>query len=223
MARSEAKLKHLLFSLEGNFNSYLAVDLSDHIALKEKLNELVEKGVKVSILVCNAGGPKAGPLASAGIDEFKKGIDTHLIANQILVQSVLPAMMEQGFGRIINIISTSVKAPIPNLGVSNTVRGAVASWAKTLASELGPFGITVNNVLPGFTATERLEVLKKATADRLGKSISEVEELWKKSIPAGRFADAGEIASAVSFLASPAAAYINGINLPVDGGRTMSL
>src|SRR5690606_20490231 len=118
---------------------------------------------------------------------------------------------------------TSVKSPLPNLGVSNTIRAAMANWAKTLATELAPFGITVNNVLPGYTATDRLESLKKASSDREGKSVQEIENTWKKSIPAGRFADPKELASAIGFLVSPDAAYINGINLPVDGGRTTSL
>jgi 3-oxoacyl-[acyl-carrier protein] reductase len=132
-------------------------------------------------------------------------------------------MKAEGYGRIINIVSTSVKQPIAGLGVSNTVRGAVASWAKTLAGELAPFGITVNNVLPGMTTTGRLDALIKAKAEKSGKSIEQITDEMIAEIPSGRFAVPEEFAAAVAFLATPAASYINGINLPVDGGRTSSL
>jgi len=149
--------------------------------------------------------------------------EQHLIANQTLLQAVLPGMKSAGWGRIVNVISTSVKEPIANLGVSNTIRGAVASWAKTLASELGPFGITVNNVLPGYTRTQRLEQILKERSGATGKSPADIAQGMLSTVPAGRFAEAGEIAAAIAFLASPAAGYINGVNLPVDGGRTRSL
>jgi len=147
----------------------------------------------------------------------------HLLNNQALVQKVVVGMKQQSFGRIINIISTSVKAPIPGLGVSNTIRAAVANWAKTLSLELGAYGITVNNVLPGFTDTNRLKKLIEKKSDIQGKSIIEVENEMKKTVPLNRFGEAKEVANAVVFLSSPAASYINGINLPVDGGRTASL
>ncbi len=127
------------------------------------------------------------------------------------------------YGRIINVISTSVKQPLPNLGVSNTVRGAVANWAKTLANELGEFEITVNNVLPGATATGRLTSIINNKAEKTGLSIEQVAEGMKAEIPLKRFAEPVEVANAIVFLASPQASYINGINLPVDGGRTKSL
>ena len=147
----------------------------------------------------------------------------HLLNNQVLIQKVVAGMKKNSFGRIINIISTSVKAPIPGLGVSNTIRAAVANWAKTLSLELGPYGITVNNVLPGFTNTNRLKSLIEKKSSILGKSTSEVEKEMKKSVPLNRFGEAEEVANAVVFLSSPAASYISGINLPVDGGRTASL
>ena len=147
----------------------------------------------------------------------------HLLANQAVVAAVLPGMQRAAWGRIVNVISTSVKEPIKGLGVSNTIRGAVASWAKTLATELGPFGITVNNVLPGYTRTQRLDQILADRAKASGKPEGEIAQAMLASVPAGRFADAGEIAAAVAFLCSPAAGYINGINLPVDGGRTLSL
>jgi 3-oxoacyl-[acyl-carrier protein] reductase len=177
----------------------------------------------VSVLVCNTGGPKAGPLDEADFEELENGFRAHVLANQALLQTVLPGMKDLKFGRIINVISTSVKIPIPNLGVSNTIRGAVANWAKTLSVELGQFGITVNNVLPGYTETERLDTLLEAAGKRMGKSRDEVVALWRAKVPAGRFADPAETAAAITFLASPLAGYINGVNLPVDGGRTGSL
>jgi len=175
------------------------------------------------ILINNTGGPKGGPIFSAEISEFTNAFSNHLVCNQILVQNVVPGMKEAGYGRIINIISTSVKQPIDGLGVSNTIRGAVASWSKTLANELGQFGITVNNVLPGFTATDRLDDIIANASKRFGGSHDKASDFMKSIVPARRFAQPGEIANAVAFLASEAAGYINGINLPVDGGRTKSL
>jgi 3-oxoacyl-[acyl-carrier protein] reductase len=147
----------------------------------------------------------------------------HLLNNQILVKKVVEGMKRNSFGRIINIISTSVKAPIPGLGVSNTIRAAVANWAKTLSLELGIYGITVNNVLPGFTNTTRLNSLINKKSEVQGKPIDEVASQMKKSVPMNRFGSSNEVASAVVFLSSTKASYINGINLPVDGGRTASL
>ena len=160
---------------------------------------------------------------SADTLEFAKAFEQHLICNQILVQALVPGMKSADYGRIINIIATSVKQPIDGLGVSNTIRGAVANWSKTLANELGPFGITVNNVLPGFTATDRLADIVANAARKFNKTESEASEFMKSLVPARRFAQPGEIANAVAFLSSEAASYINGINLPVDGGRTKSL
>jgi 3-oxoacyl-[acyl-carrier protein] reductase len=173
----------------------------------------------VHILVNNTGGPPGGSANSAKVEEYISAFEQHLLANQILLQTVLPGMRASGYGRIVNVISTSVKEPIRNLGVSNTIRGAVASWAKTLASELGPLGITVNNVLPGYTRTQILADRTLAT----GKTEAEISSAMLATVPLGRFADASEIANVIAFLASPAAGYVNGINIPVDGGRTLSL
>ncbi|HQS05562.1 MAG TPA: SDR family oxidoreductase, partial [Daejeonella sp.] len=167
---------------------------------------------QIDILINNTGGPAGGKAIDARTDEFINAFNMHLICNQILVQAVSPAMQKNNFGRIINIISTSVKTPLKGLGVSNTIRGAVASWAKTLALELGPFGITVNNVLPGFTMTGRLESLISTIAERENKSKEAVMKDMISTIPAGRIADSHEVAAAIAFLASPAASYINGIN-----------
>jgi len=223
IARNEDKLKSVLSSLDtrlGQTHSYLCVDFSDTDELKEKLDNI--KG-NYHILINNTGGPAGGPITDASSEAFENAFKMHLINNQILAQKVVTGMKEEGFGRIVNIISTSVKAPIPGLGVSNTIRAAVANWAKTLSLELGPYGITVNNVLPGFTNTNRLKSLITKKAETLGVSEDEVINTMKASIPANRFGEAAETANAVAFLCSPAAAYINGINLPVDGGRTASL
>jgi len=157
------------------------------------------------------------------LDDFRIAFNQHLMAAQIILQAVLPGMRGSAYGRVINVISTSVKEPIRNLGVSNTVRGAVASWAKTLAGELGAAGITVNNVLPGYTKTQRLEQILRDRAQAAGKSEEEIAKTMLASVPAARFADASEIAAVIAFLASPAAGYVNGINVPVDGGRMQSL
>lgn len=202
-------------------HDFIVTDFSEPEQLRSNVEKyLSENSEPVQILVNNTGGPPAGKAIDAGTNEFLSAFRNHLICNQILVQALAEEMKAENYGRIINIISTSVKQPIPNLGVSNTIRGAVASWAKTLAGELGEFGITVNNVLPGFTKTGRLDSIIKTRAEKSGSSVEEIEMGMKSGVPAKRFAEAAEVANAVAFLASPAASYINGINLPVDGGRT---
>ena len=192
--------------------------------MKKKLSLLLDsRNITVDILINNTGGPSAGPVEMAEPSEFLKGFNMHIICSQIITQLVLPGMKKNRFGRIINIISTSVKAPISNLGVSNTIRGAMANWSKTLANEMGCFGITVNNVLPGFTKTDRLKSLFENKSIKEKVSVEDVEKGALKTIPAGRFGDVSDIAYAVLFLSSPKASYINGINFPVDGGRTVSL
>ena len=223
IARNENKLLNVTNKLEksqGQSHSFVCVDFSDTEKLKEKINLL--KG-NYHILINNTGGPAAGPIADAKTDYFEDAFRMHLINNQILVQKVVKSMKKEGFGRIVNIISTSVKAPIPGLGVSNTIRAAVANWAKTLSIELGMYGITVNNILPGFTNTKRLKSLITKKAEVQRKSEEEIVNAMKSQIPAARFGEANEVANAVAFLCSPAASYINGINIPVDGGRTKSL
>ena len=203
-------------------HGHVAVDMRDREALRRQV-EAVANATPVVIHVNNTGGPPGGPAHEAAAGAYLAAFEQHLLANQALVQAVLPGMRASGYGRIVNVISTSVKEPIRNLGVSNTIRGAVASWAKTLAAELGPHGITVNNVLPGYTKTQRLAQILGDRAGASGRSIDEVAQGMLGSVPLARFAEAGEIANAIAFLASPAAAYISGINLPVDGGRTQSL
>lgn len=225
LARNEEVLKKVLKELPthlGQKHNYLVADFN----FPDQLKTVVEKFVKentIAILINNTGGPPAGPAIDATPDEFIKAFTAHLICNQILVQAVVPAMKQLGYGRIINVISTSVKIPIKGLGVSNTTRGAVANWAKTIATELAPFGITVNNVLPGTTMTGRLDSIIKNKAEKLGKSYDEIKNEMIAEVPAGRISEPHEVAAAVAFLASPAAGYITGINVPVDGGRTGSL
>ncbi len=224
VARNSNKLNELkkeMLSLSQLEHDVMSCDFTDSLDL-EKLSRRILKD-SYQILICNSGGPKSGPLALASVEELNLAFQSHVIANQKLVQCVLPAMKAAQWGRIINIISTSVKMPIPNLGVSNTIRGAVAQWSKTLSLELGPLNITVNNVLPGYTATERLDELINAAASNSNKSFEAVAEEWKSKVPLKRFARADEVASAVSFLCSNNADYISGINLPVDGGRTGTL
>ncbi|TYP96447.1 3-oxoacyl-[acyl-carrier protein] reductase [Tenacibaculum adriaticum] len=229
VARNEEKLQSVLAEVREacqfersreQCHGYLVADFTNPTALKEVLEK---HGTKFHILINNTGGPAGGPAFNATLDEFERAFTMHLKCNHVLVQAVVPFMKEENYGRIINIISTSVKQPLDGLGVSNTIRGAVANWSKTLANELGEFGITVNNVLPGATATERLNEIINNKATKTGKSAEEVEQAMKNVIPAKRFAQPEETASAVTFLVSERASYINGINLPVDGGRTKSL
>jgi 3-oxoacyl-[acyl-carrier protein] reductase len=223
IARNESKLLSVLSDLDnshGQTHSFVCIDFKDSKKLKEKINLLKET---YHILVNNTGGPANGPITDANTESFEDAFRMHLVNNQILVQKLVEGMKKEKYGRIVNIISTSVKAPIPGLGVSNTIRGAVANWAKTLSLELAPYNITVNNVLPGFTNTKRLKSLIINKAKIQGKTQEEIANEMKSQVPVGRFAQPNEIANAVAFLCSPAAAYINGINLPVDGGRTKSL
>ena len=180
-------------------------------------------GSEMCIRDSNTGGPPAGPILEARAEDFLSAFQQHLVCNHLLVSLLKEGMIKEGYGRIINIISTSVKAPLDNLGVSNTTRGAVASWAKTMANELGPQGITVNNVLPGFTDTQRFKELFEEMAKQQGLTYEEKTKALAKGVPLRRFAEAEEIGAAVAWLASPSASYVNGINLPVDGGRTRSL
>lgn len=226
IARNEDRLKETIGMLDasaGQKHSYLTADFSAPELLKEKVENYLKSGETVHILVNNTGGPPGGKISAARGDEFRSAFESHLIANHYLMLSVIEGMKKAGFGRIINIISTSVKIPLKGLGVSNTIRAAVANWAKTLSNEVGSYGITVNNVLPGATNTARLKSIIEAKSEKSGESAHEIASEMEKEIPVGRFAEAEEIGAAVAFLASPAAAYINGINLPVDGGRTGSL
>ena len=224
VARNEDKLKATLSELpQQRAHDYIVADFSKPSDLKSKVSDYISKHHGFHILVNNTGGPKGGPVFSADVDEFESAFTQHLKCNHVLVQTVVPFMKAEGYGRVINVISTSVKQPLDGLGVSNTIRGAVANWSKTLANELGQFGITVNNVLPGATGTERLTQIIKNKSAKSGSTEEEAANAMKNAVPAKRFAKPEELADAITFLASERAAYINGINLPVDGGRTKSL
>lgn len=225
VARTESTLQAALAELDmsqGQQHGYLVADFDDSQILLTKITELLLTK-PVHVLVNNTGGPPGGPITGAKPEDFLRAYHNHLICNQLLAQAVLPGMKEAGYGRIVNIISTSVKEPLENLGVSNTTRWAVASWAKTWANEVGAFGITVNNVLPGYTGTGRLREIIEKRAAAAATPVETVENQFRNQVPLRRFAEPAEVAAAVAFLASPAAGYINGINLPVDGGRTRSL
>ncbi|WP_299891133.1 SDR family oxidoreductase [uncultured Lacinutrix sp.] len=224
IARNEEKLKAVLEELPGHRNhNYIVADFSNPEDLKIKVQDYISKHNGFHILVNNTGGPKGGPVFSAEVNEFENAFTQHLKCNHVLAQAVVPFMKDENYGRIVNVISTSVKQPLDGLGVSNTIRGAVANWSKTLANELGSYGITVNNVLPGATGTERLSEIIKNKSAKTGVTVEDASNAMKNAVPAKRFAKPQEIANAITFLASEAASYINGINLPVDGGRTKSL
>ena len=225
-ARNEQKLQEALSSLSssaGQNHTFFISDFTNPEGLKNAVQAHIQKNGPMHILVNNTGGPKSGPIVDADPQEFLATFNQHLICNHILMQALLPGMQAKGYGRIVNIISTSVKQPLPNLGVSNTIRGAVANWSKTLANELGGFGITVNNVLPGATNTQRLTEIAGVKANKTGESVQEILAEMGQESPMKRIAEPEEVAAAVAFLVSAKASYINGINLPVDGGRTKSL
>lgn len=221
-ARHEEKLKAAVAQLAANAGQahrYIVSDFSDLEEVTDLAADLALEG-PVHILVNNSGGPAAGPLLEAPATAFADAFSQHVLCNQVLAQALVPGMIAAGYGRIINIISTSVKAPLKNLGVSNTTRWAVAAWAKTLANELAQHGITVNNVLPGSTLTDRLEKLFSATAAARNVSPATVAEEWRNEIPMKRFGEAHEVAAMAAFLASPAASYVTGTSIAVDGGKT---
>jgi 3-oxoacyl-[acyl-carrier protein] reductase len=226
LARNEAKLKDVCSQLDtskGQKHDYLVADFSNPTGLQKVIRAWVSKGNHADILINNTGGPKGGAIADAPIEEFLSAFNQHLICNHILVQALLPKMKENRYGKIINVISTSVKQPLPQLGVSNTIRGAVGNWSKTLANELGPYNITVNNVLPGATNTERLKSIAENKSTLSAESIEGIFSSMAQESPMKRIAEPEEIAQAILFLASPMSSYVNGINIPVDGGRTKSL
>lgn len=225
IARNEEALKGAIRKLDTQLrqqHQYLVADFTRPEDLKTIITNYMS-GHTAHILINNTGGPAAGPITEASETAFLDTFNQHLVCNHILAKAVIPSMQKEGYGRIINIISTSVKIPLKNLGVSNTIRGAVASWAKTMANELGQYNITVNNVLPGFTATQRLSTLIGNIARKGNTVVDIVEKNMMEEVPMKRFADASEVAAVAAFLASPAASYVNGVSIPVDGGRTGSI
>jgi len=225
LARKEENLKLAVGELDisiRQLHQYHVLDLNDHTSLNKLLEEITAKKT-IHVLINNSGGPAAGPIIDATAEQFLQAFHQHLLTNHLLTKAVIDGMKSEGYGRIINIISTSVKIPLNNLGVSNTIRGAVASWAKTMSNELGQFGITVNNILPGYTRTQRLESIINSMVQKKGAEKEKVEKEMMAEIPARRFGEAAEVAAVAAFLATPAAAYVNGTSIPVDGGRTGSI
>jgi len=225
LARNETTLKTVVEQLDrsqGQQHSWVVADFSKLDELKKAVQALAARQT-IHILVNNTGGPPPGPIVEAKAQDFLNAFNQHIVASQELVQLLLPGMKREQYGRIINIISTSVRIPIANLGVSNTIRAAMASWAKTMSNELRAFGITVNNVLPGLTRTQRLQSLIEHISNTKQEEIAKVEADMQKEIPARRFGEASEIAAMAAFLATPAAAYVNGATIPVDGGKTGSI
>ena len=225
LARSSEGLKSVIESLDtssGQTHQFHAIDFNGSIELK-KLAETIVASKTIDILINNTGGPSAGLIFSEAPEKFEAAFKQHVVANQILTQAVVPGMKHQSWGRIINVISTSVRTPLDNLGVSNTIRAAVASWSKTMSNELAVHGITVNSLLPGFISTTRLDAVASSFAEKAQVSKNEMEERMKNSVPAKRFGEPSEIAAVAAFIASPAASYVNGITIPVDGGRTPTI
>ena len=224
LARNEAKLKLVLSELPKTaVHDYIVADFSKIEELQLSVSDYINKNPGFHILINNTGGPRSGSIINATLEQFESAFTMHLKCNHVLTQLLVPYMKSEGYGRIINVISTSVKEPIEGLGVSNTIRNAVGNWSKTLSFELGAFGITVNNILPGFTETARLNEIIEEKAKKTNISFKEMVKLMKNYTPAKRFAKPKETANTVVFLASEAASYINGVNIPVDGGRTKSL
>lgn len=221
-AESMSEIVRQLPHAQGQHHDFLTADFSDRHDLHRKVAALLSEK-HIHILVNNTGGPAGGAILEASPEAFEQTFSQHLIINQLLAQLTIPGMTKDGYGRIINIISTSVKTPLDNLGVSNTVRAAVANWAKTLATEVGRHGITVNNVLPGLTDTDRLQEIIQNKAASTNSTPESVAQAMRMSVPAQRFGTPAEVAAAAAFLATPAAAYINGTNITVDGGRTKTL
>ena len=226
LARNEQRLSAAVSELDrtnDQLHRYLIADFSDPLQVQQTVNNFLSENNIVHILVNNTGGPPGGDLLSATATGFEKAFHQHLICNHLLAQAVIPGMKKSGYGRIVNIISTSVKEPIPGLAVSNTIRGAVASWSKTLANEVGPFNITVNNLLPGYTRTARFDAIVDKNMAATGRERSDIEKGFEQQIPLRRIGTVEEFGAAAAFLSSPAASYITGINLPVDGGRLTCL
>ncbi|HHO52724.1 MAG TPA: SDR family oxidoreductase [Deltaproteobacteria bacterium] len=200
----------------------LVADLDDHQALAGALDQLLGQHGAVHVVINNTGGPPGGPLSQASPKEILAALHRHLLSAHLILQRTLPGMAEAGYGRFVQVLSTSVREPIDNLGVSNLTRAAVASWAKTLSQEL-PSGVTINNVLPGFTDTERLGSLKQANAQRTDRTPEAVEAAWLAGVPEGRLGRPEELGAVIAFLASPEASYVRGTSIPVDGGRLRSI
>jgi 3-oxoacyl-[acyl-carrier protein] reductase len=223
LARNELALEEARAKLDirlGQEHHFIAADFSFPPEVRLRVAEFLQVVGHFDILVNNTGGPAGGPILDARVEEFMQAFGNHLLCNHHLAQVCVPGMKKTGYGRIINVVSTSIRQPIPGLGVSNTTRGAVAGWAKTMAGELAPHNITVNNVMPGATMTARLETIIRKKSDKTGHTEDQVQQEMEREIPMGRVAHPREIAAVIAFLATPAASYVTGTSIPVDGGRT---
>ena len=218
-ARNEEKLISTINNLDGEGHSYICADFNDSDNLRKKAIDHLKKIGLIHILINNSGGPPGGALIDANTEEFEIAFKRHVISSQILTQLVVPGMKKNKYGRIINITSTSVNRVIPGLGVSNTIRGAVSQWVKTLAIELGSYGITANNILPGYINTDRLKNLLEDSAKKKNITYGQMVNETEKKTALGRIGLPSDIASAVAFIASEEGGYITGANLSVDGGR----
>jgi len=225
LSRNSVSLQQVINELpakDGQAHAYHVIDFTDLDALRELVANITVNH-QIDVLINNTGGPAAGPIETADPLAFQAAFSQHLVCNHVLAQAVIPAMKQNGWGRIINIISTSVRIPLDNLGVSNTIRAAVASWSKTMSNELAVHGITVNSLLPGFISTARLEAVAESFAAIANIEKADMQARMRSSVPARRFGTPAEIAAVAAFVASPAASYLNGICIPVDGGRTGSI
>lgn len=201
----------------------IVADLSEEEGLARVVAGALDRFGRVDVLVNNAGGPPAGPFEAHSLEAWRAALRLNLESALELTRAVLPGMKERGWGRIVNITSIAVKEPVDGLILSNSVRAAVTGFARTLANEVAPFGVTVNNALPGYTRTDRLQELADAISSRTGIPREEVEANWEAAIPMGRLGEPREFAALVVFLASDRASYITGRSITVDGGRTRGL
>lgn len=201
----------------------VAADLTDPLQVERVIEVGVQAFGPIDILITNTGGPPPGPFESHTPEAWSEAVRQNLDSVLNLTRSVLPAMKERRWGRIITITSVAVKQPVDGLILSNSIRAAVTGFAKTLANEVAPFGITVNNVMPGYTRTERLDQLAADIAERSGGSVEDAFSAWEGQIPLGRVGDPREFAALVAFLASERASYITGTSIAVDGGAIKAL
>ncbi len=220
--RDETALMAAKATLAGP-NETVVVDFQSNSSIDKLLAGITEKGRTINILVNNAGGPPSGSFMESRADAMIQALNTHLFAMDQMSRALAPGMRSSGYGRIVNIVSVTARVPLKNMILSNTVRGAVLNWSKTVSLELAPYGITVNNILPGYTRTQRAIDLWQSLSKNQGCSPEDIEKNWKSQVPMGRLAEPEEIANVVAFLCSPAASFVTGISMPVDGGWTPSV
>ncbi|MEI8027918.1 MAG: SDR family oxidoreductase [Pseudomonadota bacterium] len=218
IARNKEMLDSVVTGLVGERHQFFICDFEKREQVENIAKQLSD--MNIDILVNNAGGPPPNPATQSSDADYLSAFQMHLLTAATLSNAVIPKMKEQQWGRIVNIVSVSGKTPVANLAVSNSVRGAVINWSKTLSNEVASHGITVNCVLPGYTRTSRLEQLNTLAAQRTGKTKQEVESGIIAQIPMGRFGRPEEIAAAVAFYSAPASSFVTGTCLPVDGGWT---